>query len=86
MNTENIELFNELPEVYQQMVRNWPHDHVMHTDIPKFTGNALSKGRVANLLSAGEGPETFRILNKKASDKVKFAHWLYMRTKKKGKK
>ena len=81
MNDELKALYDEMPFEYRRMADNWPYDHLVHNDIPEFTGRALTKGRVAGLLNKGEGPETFRILNKKASDKIKFANWMWQRTK-----
>ncbi len=74
--------YEELPDHYQTLVDSWGADIVYHTQIPEFFQGGLSTGRVANLLSQGEGPETFRIGNKKASYAIDLVHWLWKKSEK----
>jgi hypothetical protein len=71
---------NELPKEFQEIAENWDFPHVLHRDIGKFTGGAVSRARLSFHYTRGQGPESFKICNKLASSKWKMAEWLYRHT------
>ena len=77
--------FEAMTEEFQNLVCCWPYPNVCHKDIEDFSNGALSRSRLADLCSAGEGPPTFKIMRKNASDIVEMAFWLYSRSNKNSK-
>ncbi len=54
-------------------------------DIPKYLGNLLSVGYIANLDSAGLGPESRRVGGNVVYERESFVLWLVSRTEGVGK-
>lgn len=72
--------FETMAEPFRHMVLCWPFPNVLHKDIEEFSGGALSRSRLANILCEGDGPPTFRIFKKNATDLIDMAYWIYERT------
>jgi hypothetical protein len=76
------EKLEQMPESFRSLVYAWQHPIVLHKDIIEFTAGALSRSRLANIRCDREGPPSFRIMKKSASDPVDLAWWIYERTEK----
>jgi hypothetical protein len=58
----------------------WPSTVLARSEVPKFTGGALSSGYVANCDSRGDGPEgRFRLGKQTVYPVVHFVEWLKAR-------
>jgi hypothetical protein len=66
---------------FKAMAEDWKYRHVLHRDVKDFTSGAISRVRLSQLYSEGNGPRTFKIGNKLASDKYEFVEWLENYTK-----
>jgi hypothetical protein len=71
---------DDIANVFESMADKWKSGIVSRDQISKFTGGAISKGRMANLDSLGEGPERFRIGRKIVYPVKPFIEWLAARS------
>lgn len=69
-----------IAETFRQMSDAWKSEIVARGQIKAFTGGALSPGRMANLDSAGLGPERFYIGRKCVYPKQALIQWLAERS------
>jgi hypothetical protein len=51
----------QIQKALSDLAAKWPSTFVAREQIHIFTGGVISKGRMANLDSLGEGPERFRL-------------------------
>lgn len=66
--------------VIRQAAERWPSSFIPRREVPRFTGGLFSVGTMANLDSAGEGPEgAFTIGRQKVYPVVSFCDWLIAR-------
>jgi hypothetical protein len=67
--------------IFQEMVNRWQSPVVARTEIETFTGGAMGQKYIANLDSAGKGPEgRFRLGRKVVYRADKLAEWLESRS------
>jgi hypothetical protein len=63
------------------LIDGWPSELIARAEVGSFTGGMISSGTMANLDSAGEGPEDAIRIGRKAGYRVvSFVRWLEKRT------
>ena len=70
----------DIVRIFEAMAEKWSSSFVSRDQVFKFTGGAVSNGRMANLDSLGEGPERFRLGRKIVYPVKPFIEWLIARS------
>jgi hypothetical protein len=73
---------NQISPTVKALVSRWPSAIVSRAEVRTFSGGAISGRYLANLDSAGEGPEgAFRIGGKVVYPTEQLAEWIESRAK-----
>lgn len=70
----------DIEKVFETLAEKWPSTVISRDQIFEFTGGAISRGRMANLDSLGDGPERIRIGRKIVYPVGPLIKWLIART------